>query len=214
MWTMRASGSTSLDRLHGRDVGRAEGEAEGEAVLPGVPEGGGPAPLAAHEAEEGDLVDRGEEVGTADPGHDELRRRPSVGGEAPDEPGVERVGVVGKAVVAEIPDREDLVAIHGRDERLERGEVVAAAAVVDERPGDPLAGDGDAEAPEEGVVLVGVLGVARLLDQVPPALVRQSKVEHSKPDRKNVGKMPSCSATACPPPSRARLYPTRGFLGP
>ncbi len=72
--------------------------------------------------------------------------------------------------MAEVPDRQDLVAVHRRDEGIEGGEVVPPAA-VDERPGDPFAGDGDAEAGEEGVVLLDVLGVAGLVDEVAPALV-------------------------------------------
>ncbi len=135
-----------------------------------LPEGRGPAPLPAHIAVERDLIDWGEEVRAADTRNHILCRGTGVGRKALDEPRIKRIGVVGVAVVAEVPDRQDLVAVHRLNEGIERREVVLPTT-IDEGPGDALPRDPDAQAAQKGIVFLHMLGVARLLDQVAPALV-------------------------------------------
>src|SRR5688572_18040667 len=58
--------------------------------------------------------------------------------------------------------------VHRRDERIEPREIVLPAC-VDEGPWDALPRDRDAEAAQERVILVYMLGVARLRDEIAPA---------------------------------------------
>jgi hypothetical protein len=71
--------------------------------------------------------------------------------------------------MAQVPDGEDLRLRERRENRIERREVERAAA-IDERPGNRLARDADADAGEKGVVLACVLAMPRLGDDVPTAV--------------------------------------------
>jgi hypothetical protein len=82
----------------------------------------------------------------------------------------ERIGLIGIAVVAEVPDREDLSLVHGRYDGVEEREVVLALA-LNEGPWHPLTRYGDAEAAEDLIVLFRVLTVACFLNQVSTSLV-------------------------------------------
>jgi len=82
----------------------------------------------------------------------------------------ERIGFIGIAVVAEVPDREDLSLVHRRYDGVEEREVVLAIA-LNEGPWNPLTRYGDAETAEEVIVLFSVLTVACFLHQVPTSLV-------------------------------------------
>src|SRR5688500_18770950 len=94
--------------------------------------------------------------------------------EARDEGLAERVEIVRIAVMAQVPDRQDVVAPLRLEERVDIGEVVSSAALVDERPGNALARHTDAERMQHPVILVGVALVLGLLAQVAtPTLVPQ-----------------------------------------
>jgi hypothetical protein len=75
----------------------------------------------------------------------------------------ERIEIVGIAVMAKVPDRQDPVAPLRLQERIDIGEVVDAAALVHHRPGYALAGHRDAERTQEAVILVGVAEVLGFL---------------------------------------------------
>src|SRR4051812_39035670 len=93
------------------------------------------------------------------------------GGEAGREALVERIAIVRIAVMAQIPDRQDRMAPLRLEEWIDGGEIVTAAAPVDERPGNPLARASDAELPQHPVILVGMGAMLGLLAQVSPPLV-------------------------------------------
>jgi hypothetical protein len=158
------------DGVHRRDVRLAERHPQPLALLARLAVGGRPAPLPAHEAPEGDLIDRGEEVRGRRARDQILGRGARIVGEPLDELGRIGIEVVGIAVVAEVPYRQDLVGVHGRDERLHPREV-APPPDVDHGPGHPLARRPDAQLPQERVVLEDVPVVTRLGHQVPPLAV-------------------------------------------
>src|SRR5215211_7297222 len=66
----------------------------------------------------------------------------------------QRVKAVRIAIVTERPDRQDSVTPLGVEEGVDAREVVLAVALVDEGPGEPFAGRGDAEGGEEAVIFV------------------------------------------------------------
>src|SRR4051812_5470381 len=94
-----------------------------------------------------------------------------VSGEAQSEGLVERVAIVGIAVMTQVPDRQDGVTPLGLQEGIDVRKIVSAAAFVDERPWYAFPRDGDAELAQHPVILVGMDPVLRLLAQVPAALV-------------------------------------------
>src|SRR3954470_21718965 len=105
------------------------------------------------------------------PLRDVARRGAGVGGKTGREALVERVAIVGIAVMAQVPDRQDRVAPLRLQEGIDVGEIVSAAAFVHERPGYAFPRDGDAELAQHAVILVGMDPVLRLLAQVAAALV-------------------------------------------
>jgi hypothetical protein len=160
--------------FHGRDIGLAQSQAQLLPQLVGFAEGRCPAPLAAHEGKEGDLVDGGEEMRSTNPGRHVFGGSSGIGREPVGEFRRERIEIIGIAVMAQVPDRQNLVAVHGRDEWIKTGEVVSAA-LVHEGPGNALAGDRDAQRAQEGIILLHMLPVLRLRDEIPPALVFPDK---------------------------------------
>jgi hypothetical protein len=166
------SRSEPPDRLDRRDVRPGQGESQPAAGLPILSERRRPGPFAGHVAEEGDLVDRSEERRRVMGPLDHVAGRgDGIVGETLREALRERVGIVRIAVMAQVPDRLDAVAPLRLKERVDAGEIVGAAALVDHRPGDALARDGDAERAQHPVILVGVAEVLRFLAKVASALV-------------------------------------------
>jgi hypothetical protein len=103
-------------------------------------------------------------------GRDVLGGRPTVARETSSKVRGKRICAVGIAVVAEIPDGDDLLPVHRVDDRIEQGEVVLTPT-LDQGPGHPLPGHGDAQVSENAVVLVRVLAVACLFHQISTALI-------------------------------------------
>jgi hypothetical protein len=160
------------DRPRPGDGGPTQGQAQPEARPAVCAEGRHPAPLAPGEREEGDLVDRGEEVRPPNPRHDVLGGRTAVARELLAEVRRERVDGIRVAVVEEVPDRQDPIPVHRRDHRVDGREVVPAAlAPLHHGPRDTLPRHGDAEPPQEGVVLLHPRAVLCLGHQVAPAPV-------------------------------------------
>ncbi len=114
------------DRCDGFDIGLAEREPQLMPLLLRLTERRSPAPRPTHEPVERYLIDRCKEVrplsvrlAPADARDDVLSRRTGIRGEPVREIGIERVGVIGIAIVAQIPDRHDLVTVHRLDEGID-----------------------------------------------------------------------------------------------
>jgi hypothetical protein len=73
--------------------------------------------------------------------------------------------------VAQVPDRQDVVAALRGEEGRDRREVVDAAPPIDQGPGNALARHGDAERRQHRIILVGVAVVAKLGGKVAAAPV-------------------------------------------
>jgi hypothetical protein len=107
------------DRAYAGDRRLAQRAPQAQSRGPVAAERRDPAPFAPAEAPEGDLVDRGKEVRPAHARCHVFRRRAAVAGEPRGKARVVRVGPVGIAVVAEVPDRQHLRGVDGLDHRLE-----------------------------------------------------------------------------------------------
>src|SRR5207245_132005 len=113
----------------------------------------------------------------------------------------QRIEIVGIAVMAQVPDRQDVVPALRGQKRIDQREVVIAITLVDERPRNAFAGDRDAERRKQAVILVGMLIMLELgIEVAALVLFAPQEARTSNPDRKNVGKMLS---RACIPAVRA-----------
>src|SRR5215204_172436 len=83
----------------------------------------------------------------------------------------QRVKPVRIAIVTERPDRQDPVTALGVEEWVDAREVVLAVALVDEGPGDPFAGSGDAEGGEEAIIFVCMGVMLQLFRDVTAAAI-------------------------------------------
>jgi len=163
-------GKFTADRLHRRNVSLAHRKGEAAPALAIAAEGGRPRPFAGHVTEEGDLVHRREQQGPMVRMRCDMPRRGErITREMLGELGVERVAMVGIAVMAQIPDRQDLVMPLGGKERFEISEVVSAVSLVDQRPRDSLAGNRNTERGEQPIIFLGMDAVLRFLAQVAAA---------------------------------------------
>ena len=101
--------------------------------------------------EKGDLIDRRVEGDRIALLVDKVGHRAAIAGEARDELRREEVHIIGKAVVAEVPEHLNALLPRRRDERRERGEIVPPCA-VHEMPAHGVARGLDANRPQECVV--------------------------------------------------------------
>jgi hypothetical protein len=101
-----------------RDVGSAQRKAQLPPLLIRPTEGSRPGPLTTHKGEEGDLVDWREEVRTSYSLSYILRCRTGIGCESFRKFRSKWIDIIRVAVVAQVPDRQDLVPVHRLDERI------------------------------------------------------------------------------------------------
>ena len=112
-----------------------------QLLLPPLGERVHPFEVACRRGEEGDLVDRREEVRRLGRARDEFRRGAAVGDKAVAALVGKRVAAVGQTVMAKIPDRRDLAGGGRVLDGLDARPVESAVAHVHLRPADRFAGD-------------------------------------------------------------------------
>ena len=158
---------------------RDEGDLELPAAL--LPVGREQALLAARIGHEGRLVDR-RDVKRVAFAAEIARDRVAIFGEALWEGGAPEVDVLRIAVMEQVPDDCDAVLPRRAGERLQAGEIIAAAS-VDQRPAHRLARGMDAERREVAVILVDaavVPGRGDLIEPLPVPVVACRALEAGK----------------------------------